>query len=192
KDIVPAAIKANVNYMYHPPIRNMGLTGFQKWRNMLPTWATEFNDDNLLFGLVSLFIYMETGGTGGAMFRILYRDFLKEAGELLNNNGLLKASDMFDDIVNKIWELENIILPDDLPNMAKLRDLFLKSNKITENGAKDYQTQLKNINAEAEKAQEGAIKEIDAWKERIPQIDKGIQEWSDLEVDAWETIKKSI
>jgi len=192
KDIVPAAIKANLDYMYNPPIRNMGLTGFQKWRNMLPNWATDFNDDSLLFGLVSVFIYMETGGTGGAMFRILYRDFLKEAGELLNNDGFLKASDMFDEIVKKIRELETKILPEDLPNMAKLRELFLKSNKITENGAKDYQIQLKSIDTEAEKAQEGAIKEMDAWRERIPQLDKGIQEWSNLETDAWETIKKSI
>lgn len=192
KEIVPAAIKANVNYMYNPPIRNMGLTGFQKWRNMLPTWATDFNDDNLLFGLVSTFIYMETGGTGGAMFRILYRDFLKEAGELLNNDGLLKASDMFDAIVNKIRELETIILPDDLPNIGKLRELFLKSNRITEKGADDYQKQLKKLNDEIEKVTDGAKKEADSWKECIPQIDKGIQEWAELETTAWEIIKKSI
>ena len=192
KEIVPAAIKANVNYMYNPPIRNMGLTGFQKWRNMLPTWVTDFNDDNLLFGLVSVFIYMETGGTGGAMFRILYRDFLKEAGELLNNDRLLKASDMFDEIANKIRELETSILPDDLSNIGKLRELFLKSNEITEKGASDYQKQLKKLNDEIEKVTDGAMKEIDSWRERIPQIDKGIQEWADLETTAWETIKKSI
>ena len=192
KEIVPDAIKANVNYMYNPPIRNMGLTGFQKWRNLLPTWGTDFNDDILLFGLVSVFIYMETGGTGGAMFRILYRDFLKEAGELLNNDGLLKASDMFDEIVNKIRELETTILPDDLPNIGKLRELFLKSNEITEKGASDYQKQLKKLNDEIEKVTDGAKREADSWRERIPQIDKRIQEWAELETTAWETIKKSI
>ena len=192
KEIVPAAIKANINFMYNPPIRNMGLTGFQKWRNMLPTWATDFNDDNLLFGLVSVFIYMETGGTGGAMFRILYRDFLKEAGELLNNDGLLKVSGMFDEIVNKIRELETNILPDDLPNIGKLRELFLKSNEITEKGGSDYQKQLKKLNDEIEKATDGARKEADSWREYVPQIDKRIQEWAELETTAWETIKKSI
>ena len=159
---------------------------------MLPTWATDFKDDILLFGLVSVFIYMETGGTGGAMFRILYRDFLKEAGELLNNDGLLKASDMFDEIANKIRILETIILPDDLPNIGKLRQLFLKSNGITEKGADDYQKQLKKLNDEIEKVTDGAKKEADSWKECIPQIDKGIQEWAELETTAWETIKKSI
>lgn len=192
EEIIPQAIKANLNYMYNPPIRNMGLKGFQKWQEMLPTWATHFNDEQLLFGLVSTFIYLETGGTGGAMFRILYRDFLKEAGELLNNNGLLKASEIFDDVVIKIRDLEAKLLPDDLPNMAKLRILFLKSNEILEKGASDYQHQLKKINEEFTIYTEGAMKEADAWRERISELNNGIQNWADLEANAWETIKKSI
>ncbi|MHA2258864.1 MAG: BtrH N-terminal domain-containing protein, partial [Promethearchaeota archaeon] len=189
KEVIPRAIKSNVDYMFNPPIRNMGLKGFQKWREMLPTWGTNFNDD---FGLVSVFIYMETGGTGGAMFRILYRDFLKEAGELLNNEDLLKAAELFDKIIKKIREIEVNILPDTLPNMAKLRELFLKSNEIAEKGAGNYQKQLKKLDEESEKATNGAKKEIDSWKKYIPQIDKGIQEWAELETKAWEIIKKSI
>jgi hypothetical protein len=192
KELIPAAIKANVNFMKNPPIKNMGLTGFQKWRTMLPTWSTEFNDEDLMFGLVSVFIYMETGGTGGAMFRILYRDFLKEAGELLNNDGLLNASDKFGEIVDNIRDLETLILPDDLTNMGKLREIFLKSNKITEAGAKDYQKRLKLLNNEMEEVQEGAMEELGAWRERIPEIDKGIQKWAAIEAEAWEIIKKSI
>lgn len=192
REIIPLAIKENINYMYNPPISNMGLTGFQKWRRMLPTWGTNFNDNDLLFGLVSVFIYMETGGTGGAMFRILFRDFMKEAGELLNNDGFLKASEMFDDVIRKIRELETNILPSNLPNIAKLRELFLKNNEITEKGAKDYQKQLKKIDDEVEKAIEGALNEADTWREYIPKIDEGIQEWANLETKAWETIKNSI
>lgn len=191
KEILPSAIKQNVQFMNNPPIRNMGLTGFQKWRQMLPTWTNNFNDNDLLFGLVSVFIYMETGGTGGAMFRILYKDFLKEASELLNNDGLMKASKIFEDIILKIRELESLILPDDLKNMGKLKNLFLRSNKITEKGEPDYQTQLKTLNDEMELVSEEAKKEITSWKENIPRIDKGIQEWYDLETNAWKIIKNS-
>lgn len=192
KLLIPTAIKANINFMYNPPLKNMGLTGFQKWRAMLPTWGSDFNDENLIFGLVSVFIYMETGGTGGAMFRILYKDFLKEAGELLNNDGLLRASDMFGDIVEKIHHLETLILPDDLPNLSKLREIFLKSNKITETGEEDYQKQLRQLNNESEKVQDDAIKEAEAWREHVPEIDNCIQEWCELETKAWETIKNAI
>jgi hypothetical protein len=192
KQSITAAIKANANFMFNPPIRNMGLKGFLKWREMLPTWASDFSDNDLLFGLVSVYIYMETGGTGGAMFRILYRDFLKEAGELLHNDGLLKAADVYDDVIVKLREVEHIILPDDLPNIAQLRQIFQKSSDITEKGDKDYQKQLVKIDEEGEKAQEGALKEVDAWRARIPEIDKGIQEWYELETKAWESINDAL
>ncbi len=192
KEILPSAIKSNVNFMFNPPIRNMGLKGFQKWRDVLPTWGTDFNDDNLIFGLIGVFIYMETGGTGGAIFRNLYKDFLQEAGELLNNDGLLKASEIFEDVIIKIKELESLILPDDLPNIANLRKLFLISSEVTEKGEPDYQRQLKKINAQTDEVIKGCMKEVNSWKEYIPKIDKGIQEWSDLETKAWETIRNSI
>ena len=159
---------------------------------MLPTWGTDFDDDNLIFGLVSVFIYMETGGTGGAMFRILYRDFLNEAGKILENDGLLNASRIFDEIVRKIRDLESTLLPKDLPNIGKLRELFLKSNKITEKGERDYQKQLKVLNVEIEKLTDGAKKEVKEWRNCIPQIDKEIQEWAEIETKAWELIKNSI
>ncbi|MFX1374759.1 MAG: BtrH N-terminal domain-containing protein [Promethearchaeota archaeon] len=191
KQSIPVAIKANVDFMFNPPIRNMGLKGFQKWREMLPTW-NNFSDNDLLFGLVNVYIYMETGGTGGAMFRILYRDFLKEAGELLKNDSLIKAAEVYDDIIVKIREVEHLILPNDLPNMAKLRELYQKSGDITEKGDKDYQKQLTELDKEVEPALNGALKETDAWRERISLIDKGIQKWCDLEIKAWEIIKSAL
>lgn len=192
KEIIPSAIKQNVDFMYNPPMRNMGLTGFQKWRQLLPTWLTDFNDNDLLFGLVSVFIYMEIGGTGGAMFRILFKDFLKEASEILDNEDLMKASDIFKDVVLKIRDLESMILPDDLKNMGKLRELFLKSSKITEKGESDYQKQLKTVDSESKRVIEDAKEEVVIWKERIHQIDNGIQDWCDLETKAWEIIKNSL
>ena len=192
KKVLPNVLKENINFMFNPPISNMGLKGFQKWRKMLPTWTSGFNNVDLLFGLVSVFIYMETGGTGGAMFRILYREFLKEAGKLLNNDGLLKAAEIFDEIINKIRNIEELILPDDLPSLGELRKLFLKSNEITENCAKDYQKQLKNIDEKSNSVQESALKEMDRWKSQIPKIDKSIQEWAECETKAWNIIKNSI
>ena len=41
---------------------------------------------------------MEEGGTGGALFRNLYRDFLKESYELLRIEKLSKAYKMFSEI----------------------------------------------------------------------------------------------
>ncbi len=192
KDIIPSAIKENLNFMYNPPIKNMGLSGFQKWRTMLPSWVQDFNKNDLSFGLVMNFIYIETGGTGGAMFRNLYKDFLKEAGLLLNNDGLLKASENFKKIIEVIHIIGKLLLPDDLPNMKKMRELFLRTNEIQEKGEKDYRKQLKKIDLEVEKVEEGVKDEINIWKDKIPELNKTIQEWYELESQAWEIIKESI
>ena len=192
KSILPEAIKANVDFMQNPPIRNMGLKGFQKWREMLPTWGADFKGENLIYGLVSVFIYMETGGSGGALFRPVYKEFLEEAGELLNNDGLLKASKLFGEATDKIRELERTILPDDLPNIAKLREIFLRSNEIQEKAGKDYQEQLKALDDQSLEVINGAIKEADMWKDHIPKIDKGIQAWHDVEAKAWDVVKNSL
>lgn len=192
KDIIPLVIKSNIDFMFNPPIRNLGLKGLQKWREMLPTCGKDFSIDDLLFGLMTNFIYFETGGTGGAMFRILYRDFLKEATELLNNGGLLKASELFEKVIKKIRELESILLPDDLVNFAKLRNLCLKSGEITETAANNYQKELKKIDSEFQITIDDGQKEAPKWKDFIPKMDKKIQEWADLEESAWKIIKKAV
>ena len=46
---------------------------------------------------------MEKGGTGGSLFRNLYRDFLKESGELMESSALTKASEAYDAIA-KLWK----------------------------------------------------------------------------------------
>jgi hypothetical protein len=48
------------------------------------------------------------------------------------------------------------------------------------------------INEESTTYTEEALKEVNAWRESISEINKSIQNWADLETHAWETIKKSI
>jgi Domain of unknown function (DUF4872) len=57
---------------------------------------------------------MEKAGTGGALFRNLYRDFLKESYELLQIDTLKQAHIDFEDIAN-LW--------------TEISDLFVKVSK---------------------------------------------------------------
>ncbi|MCD4670005.1 MAG: DUF4872 domain-containing protein [Actinomycetia bacterium] len=45
---------------------------------------------------------MEKAGTGGALFRNIYRDFLKESHDLLKIDNIKKAYDMFIEIAD-LW-----------------------------------------------------------------------------------------
>lgn len=144
-------------------------------------------------GLVTLFIYIETGGTGGAWSRCMYSDFLKEASELLENKNYLDASKLFEEVSNKINELAVSILPDKLPYLAKFREIFLKNNEIQEKAKSDYQKQLKILDIELKKNIKNAIKEgTDAWIKEIPTIPENIQEVYDIESKAWDFIEKNL
>lgn len=46
---------------------------------------------------------MEKAGTGGALFRNLYRDFLRESADLLHSSALSEAGDQYAQIA-RLWE----------------------------------------------------------------------------------------
>jgi hypothetical protein len=53
---------------------------------------------------------MERAGTGGALFRNLYRDFLKESYEILKLDKLKQAHTEFIEIANLWTEISNLFL----------------------------------------------------------------------------------
>ena len=46
---------------------------------------------------------MEKAGTGGSLFRNLYRDFLKESAELLNSEEILECHQEYSEIAD-LWK----------------------------------------------------------------------------------------
>jgi hypothetical protein len=87
---------------------------------------------NLAHALMMHYIYIETGGSGGAIFRQIYTDFLSEAGELMDNDAILKASEEFEDIVSVWHQIGNGLLPDEYSALAELRKIQWSINEILE------------------------------------------------------------
>lgn len=110
KDAVINAIKNNALAYLNPPIKNLTYKGIIKASDEIIKWfdtskniREEFNTSAML---------MERAGTGGAIFRNLYRDFLKEAGEITQNEIVYKTHDLFNQVAsdwsNIIELFENI------------------------------------------------------------------------------------
>jgi hypothetical protein len=78
--IVPA-ITACAEAFLHPPIANLGHRGIEKAARLAPTWPERAADPAR--DLPQAALLMEKGGTGGALFRNLYRDFLAECARRL-------------------------------------------------------------------------------------------------------------
>ncbi|MFF8271734.1 BtrH N-terminal domain-containing protein [Streptomyces sp. NPDC016562] len=83
--IVPA-IKACADAFLHPPIANLGHRGIERAAGHVPTWLQRSADPRE--DLPQAAALMERAGTGGALFRNLYRDFLAECVQLIDSGHL--------------------------------------------------------------------------------------------------------
>ncbi|MEK8213452.1 BtrH N-terminal domain-containing protein [Paenibacillus sp. FSL L8-0463] len=93
---IRSSILNNAHDYLNPPIRNMGNKGIQKMSNEILKWPARSKD--LEKDLCLTAMLMEKAGTGGALFRNLYRDFLKECVDLLSNSKIEKAYLLFTEI----------------------------------------------------------------------------------------------
>jgi len=116
KNIIKQAIRRNANEFLNPPIKNIGYKGIYKTSSEVKKWFNTSKDIKKDFQTSASI--MEKGGTGGSLFRNLYRDFLQESGEITKSNELIIASKEYDyiakkwknvsDLFNEIGETKNI------------------------------------------------------------------------------------
>ncbi|MDN0200654.1 BtrH N-terminal domain-containing protein [Streptomyces sp. S.PNR 29] len=83
--IVPA-ITACAEAFLDPPIANLGHRGIEKAGKLVRTWLRRTDDPQR--DLPQAALLMEQAGTGGALFRNLYRDFLAECLQQLDSSHL--------------------------------------------------------------------------------------------------------
>ncbi|MGW2403130.1 BtrH N-terminal domain-containing protein [Streptomyces sp. NPDC001739] len=83
--IIPA-ITACADAFLNPPIANLGHRGIEKAGKLVRTWLQR--TDAPQRDLPQAALLMEKAGTGGALFRNLYRDFLAECTELHDSSQL--------------------------------------------------------------------------------------------------------
>ena len=100
KILITKAIFNNATDYLNPPIKNLGYKGVRKTATEIKKWFKTSKDVKGEFEISA--ILMERAGTGGALFRNLYRDFLNESAELLENKALAEAYREFKEIAS-LW-----------------------------------------------------------------------------------------
>ncbi|MGW7520498.1 BtrH N-terminal domain-containing protein [Streptomyces sp. NPDC054796] len=80
---ITPAITACADAFLHPPIANLGHRGIEKAGQRVRTWHQR--TDTPEQDLPQAALLMEKAGTGGALFRNLYRDFLAECTQHLDS-----------------------------------------------------------------------------------------------------------
>jgi len=100
KKAIIIAIKNNAKDYLNPPIKNIGYKGILKTSEEIKRWFKNTKDIEGDFNTTAML--MEKAGTGGALFRNLYRDFLKESYDLLKIEKINEAHKMFTEIAT-LW-----------------------------------------------------------------------------------------
>jgi len=98
---VKNAIYNNALDFLNPPIKNIGYKGILKASVEIEKWFKNSKDIKGDFQTSAML--MEKAGTGGALFRNLYRDFLKESSDLLNSKEIEEAYLEFTESAN-LWK----------------------------------------------------------------------------------------
>lgn len=89
KQAIVEAISNNAKGYLNPPIKNFGYKGIHTTAAEIKKWFKRSKDVKYEFQTTAML--MEMAGTGGALFRNLYRDFLKESAEITGLEPIHKA-----------------------------------------------------------------------------------------------------
>ncbi|MBM9547575.1 BtrH N-terminal domain-containing protein [Leptospira sp. 201903074] len=115
--IVRFAAKNNAREYLHPPITNVSYKGIKKLASQLEKWFHSSSDPKRDFGTTAMM--MEKAGTGGAIFRNLYRDFLLEAYAITKDPIFHNAHKQFKEITSHWTEIVSLF--EDLGNRGEER-----------------------------------------------------------------------
>ncbi len=100
KTAILTAIRNNATDYINPPITNIGYKGILKTSTEIIKWFKTSKDVENDFKMSAML--MEKAGTGGALFRNLYRDFLKKSYELLKHDKIKAGHTAFVEIA-ELW-----------------------------------------------------------------------------------------
>lgn len=100
KSSIINAVRNNAQDYINPPIANIGYKGILKTSTEIMKWFNTSKSIENDFKTTAML--MEKAGTGGALFRNLYRDFLKESNDILKLDKLKTGYEAFVEIA-KLW-----------------------------------------------------------------------------------------
>nr|WP_315150771.1 BtrH N-terminal domain-containing protein [uncultured Flavobacterium sp.] len=100
KMAIVTAIRNNATEYINPPITNIGYKGILKTSTEIVKWFKTSSDIENEFKTCAML--MEKAGTGGALFRNLYRDFLLESYQILKLEKLKTGYESFAEIAS-LW-----------------------------------------------------------------------------------------
>ena len=175
--------------MLNPPITNLGLKGMLKFEKMVGTTWRKFPPDKLLNTLFSTFLFNASGGSGGALCRNLYVEFLEEAHGYIEDENLIKATEIYRGAAEAWNQVALCLLPEELPALQVVRSTIVESNIVQEQAKEGYQKQLRDIDNQWLETKDEAIKEAKSFETFVPKLQRAIRNAHEIETKAWSLLE---
>jgi hypothetical protein len=188
KEGIKAGIRESYQDMTNPVIKNSGLPGMKKWSKEILKWSSMFEGINMLGALISSFVYIETGGTGGNAFRFVYADFLDEASEVIEEPVMREAADILRESAVVWGDIARGHLPDSYPTLKKMRELTLRKNEYFEQQAPGALESMNKINEEIRSMLKPALTELVYAPEFLKDVQQNIIRCYELERKAFQLL----
>jgi hypothetical protein len=169
--------------LLHGPIRNIGLQALPKWADLLCNqknpkgWPNVFRKPVSLYGaLMSTYIFIEIGGTGGSAFRSMYARFLSEAAAVLKQPRLEEVACQYRECA-RLWSgVATAALPDWVPELRETRELLARKNRIFEEQEEGAMEEIGRINQCLDVILAPAKKRFPLAAGKIPELLGGLRE----------------
>jgi hypothetical protein len=107
KSVIVSAIYNNAYEYLNPPIQNISFKGIIKTAKVIGSWFERPGVTREL--IIQAGTLMEKAGTGGALFRNMYRDFLGECNDLFPDLKLKNPNKKFSTIADMWTEVSKLI-----------------------------------------------------------------------------------
>ncbi|MEU4547125.1 BtrH N-terminal domain-containing protein [Nonomuraea dietziae] len=107
QDQLIPAIKACADAFLAAPIANLGHRGIEKAAGQVPKWLLRAERPER--DLPQAALLMEKAGTGGALFRALYRDFLEECTGLIDDGDLRTGHRLYGEAATMWTDVASLI-----------------------------------------------------------------------------------
>ena len=140
--------------------------------------------------LIEHYVYIEVGGSGGALFRKMYSQFLKESSKVMKDSTLQKVALLYDDICKDWSKLAVELTPDDMPSLRCIRETYYQNNLDMEKRGIDALEVVKERLADIPNLMEQATVEVERFEDILSTTDSILDELYRKETEAAERLAK--
>lgn len=136
KSAVVAGIQACADDFARPTLQTYGLPGLSEWAKVITNtksqrgWPRLYKGGLLYVVLRDVFDSIETAGTGGGLYRLLYADFLDEAADVARRPAWRSCAERYRELASRWTELAEAALPSRLKPFKETKQLLRKRRDL--------------------------------------------------------------